>query len=266
MRATWWQDFFDKTTGDFMFGRIPASRTRREVATVLKASRVGPGSRILDLACGRGRHSIEFASKGFFVTGLDFSKRYIDEAAVAAKARRLKGRADFVRGDMRRLAPHFSTEHFDLVTSLFNSFGYFSNQRDDGRVLSEVRRVLRPGGLLVLNTANHLGVEQRILDVPKAAGLDHLDRWEFLGKGRYLLDRARYDSSRRKIHVEWHFLDVQRRREKKYEFQQSVYSPQQLDALLKSNGFLVLKRWGPLEGGSFKSISWHQTVLAKKVR
>ncbi len=105
------------------------------------------GSRILDLACGWGRHALPLAEAGYRVCGLDHSEFLL------RRARDLAGIASadiaFVRGDMRQLPLQ---QEFDAVLSLFSSLGYFLDDAEDLRVLTAVRAALQPGGLFLLDT------------------------------------------------------------------------------------------------------------------
>ena len=266
MRHDWWKTFFDEQIGDFMFGRISSIKTVAEVKTILRNSKLRQKGDILDLACGRGRHSIEFARRKYSVIGFDYSKAYLEKAQRLARVEKVQDHVSFVRGDMRRLSPLLSSESFDLVVSLYNSFGYFSKRSDDQRVLNEAAQVLKPGGFLVLNTLNHAGVEHRLCSLPTSAGLAGLDRWEQHSRKEFLLDRARYDVKRREIRVDWHFLDLKAGKNQTHSFRQNVYSTEDLEKMLKKAGFSIVKRWGRLDGEKFRRTSWHQTVLAKKIR
>lgn len=105
------------------------------------------GRRILDLACGPGRHSAQLIERGASVTGLDLS------APLLARAReRLGPAARLVRGDMRYLP--FRDRAFDAVVNLFTSFGYFEDDLEHQAVLAEAARTLVPGGVLVLDYLN----------------------------------------------------------------------------------------------------------------
>jgi len=105
-----------------------------------------PGDRVLDLACGAGRHLREMRAAGFDAIGLDLS-------AVLLRAARDEG-ADvpLIRGDMRRLP--FTASAFGGLTSFFTSFGYFADPADDREVLAEMSRVLMPGGTFMLDFLN----------------------------------------------------------------------------------------------------------------
>ncbi len=114
----------------------------------------GPGERVLDLACGPGRHSAGLARGGARVVGVDLSP-----ALLVAARRRGGGRV--ARGDMRQLP--FATTAFDSVLNLFTSFGYFASDDEHAAVIREVARVLRPGGRFVLDFLNATAVRSGLV-------------------------------------------------------------------------------------------------------
>jgi ubiquinone/menaquinone biosynthesis C-methylase UbiE len=123
-------------------------RTRAEALGAAALSELGPGAEILDCPCGYARHSLVLAAEGYRVTGLDRSK------ALLAEAERRRGDAEWprlVRGDYRELP--FDKASFDAVFNLFSSLGYLERGEDVG-VLREFRRVLRPDGALIIETAH----------------------------------------------------------------------------------------------------------------
>ena len=109
----------------------------------------GAGQRVLDLACGPGRHTAALARRGARVVGLDLSR-------VLLLAAREAGADRLVRADMRSLP--FRDAAFDAVLNLFTSFGYFTEDVEHETVLREVARALRPGGRFVLDFLNAPGV------------------------------------------------------------------------------------------------------------
>lgn len=107
-----------------------------------------PEMEVLDLACGHGRIANRLAAKGVRVTGLDATPLFLERARADAAARGVQ--VEYVEGDMRELPWE---ARFDRVVSWFTSFGYFDDD-DNRRVLREARRVLRPGGRLLLEANN----------------------------------------------------------------------------------------------------------------
>lgn len=79
----WWKDFFVPVIGEIMF-QPRAGQSQLEVDEILRNTKIQKQSKILDLACGVGRHSVLFAKLGFDVVGLDFSKNYLVEARKTA--------------------------------------------------------------------------------------------------------------------------------------------------------------------------------------
>lgn len=131
------------------------------VRLALDSCPIPADGRILDLACGGGRHLNEFMRGGALVFGLDLSLPLLTHArAIGARV---------VRGDMRSLP--FDGGSFSLVTSFFTSFGYFPSAAEDREVLVEVRRILEPGGMFVFDflnadrvRANLLPRDERVVD------------------------------------------------------------------------------------------------------
>jgi SAM-dependent methyltransferase len=234
-----------------------AARSEAEVAQVIRQSRARAPLDVLDLACGVGRHSLIFAAQGFNVTGIDFSKPYLRDARKAARKARQSIR--FVHGDIRHLRRHFAAGGFDLVVSMYNSFGYFRHRRDDLRVIEEVHRTLAPGGALVINTLNGEGVARR-LEKPISIGHEPLP-------DVFMIDAARYDVGKKETNARWTIVDTRRARAKviRHSFRQNVYSHAALKRLLRAAGFEIERTWGLLEGGRFdRRTSWSQTIVARK--
>jgi 2-polyprenyl-3-methyl-5-hydroxy-6-metoxy-1,4-benzoquinol methylase len=117
-----------------------------EVDQVVSLASLAPGAAVLDLGCGQGRHSLEFARRGYSVTGVDRTGGYIDVARETAVREKLE--IEFLHADIRE----FRREgRFDLAVSMLTSFGYFEEQADERRVLENARASLRPGGWLLID-------------------------------------------------------------------------------------------------------------------
>lgn len=122
--------------------------TRSEIDIVENLAGGNLKTPILDLACGPGRHSIEFLRRGYRgIYGMDHSAQFIKIARSRLSAQDRKS-IRFSVGDTRFLP--FSDCFFQTVILIGNSFGYFSDS-DNARVVSEVSRVLAPKGTFILD-------------------------------------------------------------------------------------------------------------------
>jgi SAM-dependent methyltransferase len=112
-----------------------------------------PGARILDAGCGNGRHALPLARAGYRVIAFDRSALLLEAGRRSAKGARWPR---FVRGSYASLA--FGNGRFDAVLSLGTALGYMGDDGDQ-RALSEFRRVLVPGGRLVIETLHREELE-----------------------------------------------------------------------------------------------------------
>jgi SAM-dependent methyltransferase len=126
--------------------------TLNEVSFLIDALGLPDGARILDVGCGPGRHSLEFARRGFEVVGVDISERFVELGNWAAASEGLTDRVSFVRADARALT---FAHDFDAVVSLCQGgFGLVGRSADgaaDDEVLGGMARALRSGGRLALS-------------------------------------------------------------------------------------------------------------------
>ena len=128
-------------------------RDRHEVARLMDILGLPAGSRILDVPCGQGRHAHLLAEAGYRVEGLDYSEHLL----TLARKRGTGPALHYTQGDMRKLPARW-TGRFDAVLNLFTSFGFFTDPRDDARVITEFARVLKPGGVLLWHGGSRDGV------------------------------------------------------------------------------------------------------------
>ncbi|MBP6533078.1 MAG: methyltransferase domain-containing protein [Bacteroidia bacterium] len=105
-----------------------------------------PKSRILDVACGKGRHSLYLNKKGFNVTGYDLS-----EESISYDKQFENNELEFYLHDMREI---FRSNYYDYVINLFSSFGYFEKERDNIRCLISHATSLKPNGIFVFDYFN----------------------------------------------------------------------------------------------------------------
>ena len=143
-----WDAVFDETYLRTYVPFVDEERTRGEALGAAALAGVEAGAEVLDCPCGFGRHAVVLTNEGYRVTGFDRSETLLTEAE------RRRGDAEWprlVRGDYRELP--FPDSSFDAAFNLFSALGYLERHEDVG-VLRELRRVLRSGGALVVETAH----------------------------------------------------------------------------------------------------------------
>lgn len=106
---------------------------------------------VLDLACGTGRHVVAFADRGLTAEGIDFSTVFVERAREHASDAGVADRATVRHQDLRDLDELDGS--YDLVTSFWNSLGYYGRETD-AAMLSEVRRLLAEDGVLAVELGN----------------------------------------------------------------------------------------------------------------
>ncbi|AIQ49053.1 SAM-dependent methyltransferase [Paenibacillus sp. FSL R7-0273] len=120
---------------------------RHEVEKMIGWLELPEGSKVLDLCCGMGRHSLALAEAGFEVTGVDLSEVLLREARAQEGAEQVT----WLRSDMRELPLDGG---FDAVVNLFTSFGYFEEDEEQIKVLREICRMLKPEGKFIIDFLN----------------------------------------------------------------------------------------------------------------
>lgn len=113
--------------------------------------------RVMDIACGAGRHALEFARLGFTTTASDLSPFLLE--CTRSQAARENIPIECTRQDMR----HISVENtYDLVVQLFSSFGYFKTKKEDLQVLRNVHRALKKEGWYILDLINPVYLKKNL--------------------------------------------------------------------------------------------------------
>lgn len=144
--AEWFRDWFGQAYLE-LYPHRDEEEAARAVALYRERTGLPAGARVLDLACGAGRHLQRLRAAGLRATGIDLS------APLLRAGRARPGVAgSLVRADMRWLP--FGAETFDGLVNFFTSFGYFLTPAEDIEVLREIRRVLRPGAPFLMDYLN----------------------------------------------------------------------------------------------------------------
>jgi SAM-dependent methyltransferase len=229
---------FDALFSDFYLRAYAAvqrdEEARRQALAAVRLAGCREGGDVLDVPCGFGRHTVPLAQAGFRVVGVDRSQALLAEAR-----RRADGTAglELIGADYRDLP--LPDERFDAAVNLFSSLGYLGDEGDT-RVLSEIRRVLRPGAALVIELLH------RDLLVRRFAEQD----WRSLGAARLLLEQRTFDAASGIVQTTQTLIDGDGRRESR-SWSLRVYTATELVGMLRRAGFAEMRCLGDLEGAPF---------------
>jgi SAM-dependent methyltransferase len=144
---SWFESWFDSPYYHILYQHRDETEAKFFLDNLLNELQLPEKASILDLACGKGRHSIYLNSKGYRVTGADLSPESIQAANLHATED-----LNFIVQDMRE---PIKSKLFDAVFNLFTSFGYFDSEAENLKVLEAVRQNLVPEkGVFVLDFMN----------------------------------------------------------------------------------------------------------------
>lgn len=149
MAAPWYEDWFDSDAYELVYDQRDLSEARRLADLIERTAEPAPGAAVLDVGCGRGRHSRILAARGYAVTGVDLSETALRTARQRAAREGLT--VTFQQADMRHLPFEAA---FDGAVNLFTTFGYFDDDAEHQEVIDGIARALRPGGWFVQDFLN----------------------------------------------------------------------------------------------------------------
>lgn len=155
----WFESWFDTSYYHLLYGNRSDAEASLFMENLVQQLQPPPQSVMLDLACGKGRHSRFLAKKGYKVTGLDLSANSIADASKNA----LPG----LRFNVHDMRDSFGVNEYNYIFNLFTSFGYFDNPNDDNMVLNNVYEALLPHGYFIQDYFNCTRFEPVVSQVEK---------------------------------------------------------------------------------------------------
>lgn len=179
MSQRWYETFFDTIALDVWQQSRTDEQTAAEIDYLDGVLGVEPGARLLDLACGNGRHAVGLAARGYAVTGVDISEENRERAAALAAAAGVS--IEVITGDITAIEYDAA---FDGGYMWGNSLGYFPREATS-RFFASVARALVPGARFVVDSA-----------VVAESILGDLDRrsWVRVGADTRVLLESRYST------------------------------------------------------------------------
>lgn len=156
MTKEWFSEWFDSPYYHILYRNRDEREAEFFLSNLIGYFGAHKDRKIIDLACGKGRHAIYLNSLGYDVTGVDLSPASIETAAAHSNER-----LRFEVQDLRSL--RFENE-FDIALNLFTSFGYFKSREEDMVVIRNIHRILKPGGFVLIDFFNADVVLQRLVE------------------------------------------------------------------------------------------------------
>lgn len=124
--------------------------TNRQVDFLIDQLQLHGTEKILDLACGFGRHSLELARRGYNVTGIDITPAYIAYANEQAEKEHLKAR--FICEDIRSIT--YDREYDVVLNMADGAIGYLENDEENRKIFSVIAKALKKGGKHFMDIMN----------------------------------------------------------------------------------------------------------------
>ena len=143
---SWFAHWFDSPYYHTLYKNRDEKEAQAFIDNLVQHLQITKGSKLIDIACGKGRHATYFNSLGLDVVGVDLSPNSIASATKNANAT-----LQFSVHDMREV---YQENSFDVVTNLFTSFGYFEENTDEQKAINAMASNLKTGGFLIIDFMN----------------------------------------------------------------------------------------------------------------
>lgn len=154
-KKEWFAEWFDTPYYHILYKNRDNHEARVFIKSLVDLLQLPEASSVLDLACGKGRHSITLNEFGYNVLGVDLSAQSIAHANQFSNPS-----LSFAVQDMRE---PIQSKRFDAVFNLFTSFGYFSSTHENEKVCQAMAQMLNSGGKLVIDFMNAQKVIQNLV-------------------------------------------------------------------------------------------------------
>jgi SAM-dependent methyltransferase len=235
----WYVNWFDKNYLR-LYGHRNLNDAIKQVELISKVLKPKKDCRMLDLGCGDGRYTYLFSQQGFDITGLDLSDELINEA------KSKYGDLNLIIGDMRNF-----TGEFDIILSLFTSFGYFMDDKENLQVFRAVNAALKRNGWFWLDFLNSDFVKDNVIPetVTEVSSVCRVIERRKIEKNRIIKD----------------IFFVDDKEEKHYQESVLLYSKVELEIMFKIVGLTPVDCFGDYSGKKWSSESERTIIYGRKI-
>ena len=242
-KKEWFASWFDTSYYHTLYKKRDDDEAKLFITNLVQILNLDAGSKVLDLACGKGRHSVTLNELGFDVLGVDLSPNSILEANKNSNTG-----LHFDVHDMRKIIPNVS---FKAIFNLFTSFGYFDELSDNTKMVESVFKMLETNGLFIIDFMNVQKVISKLVEKEEKI-IDGIHfKIERRYNGTHIFKEIRFNDNGEDFHFTERVQALKR---------------DDFDSLLTSNGFEILTTFGNLDLNSFdEETSDRLIIIAKKV-
>lgn len=251
----WFMNWFDENYR-MLYRHRNTDDAQTQFQLILNTLKPKKSAAILDLGCGEGRYTALFGKKGYAITGLDLSETLI------RLGKQRNSQLNLIVGDMRAIPGHF-----DIILSLFTSFGYLDSDPENEAVLQSVYSSLNDHGIFWLDFLNPAYIETHLVPETLTPITPGIEVWEKrkIEKGRIIKDicfRNRQTTIKNiKNEAE---QDFQECKQKDYKESVRLFSREQLAEMFLRNHFEVFACFGDYQGQPWHSLSERTILVGRK--
>lgn len=219
-------DFFSGLYKDVWRSFIPEALTKAEIEFIIQESELQRGSKVLDLMCGYGRHSLELARRGIAVTAVDNLADYVDEIKEIAFQENLP--ITCIQTDVLEFK---STETFDLVICMGNNLSFF-NKKDTESLFSRIAICTKPGKKFI---SNSWMIAEIVFKNFTLKSWSDINEFRYLYESKFLFNPTRIETKTR--------ISSTIKPEEVKDTVDYIYSLNETENMLSESGFVVQEIW-----------------------
>lgn len=234
MKTEWWKNFYDEHLAHMLLHPATGEESQLTCDFLTKILNLSPGDHLFDQCCGTGRLAIEFAKRGYQITGIDLATSYIKEAQMMNQS-----------GTEFSVADAFlyqTPEPCDAVINWWTSFGYSDDDAQNLKMLERALASLKPGGCFAMDYMNVPNLYRKFLPLVTTTqegkeGITTLHR------------ESQIDFHQGQLHKTWNY-ELPNGKTVKHETSTKLYTPDQLVLFFKKVGFQDIQLHGNIDGSA----------------
>ncbi len=241
-------DFWD-VISPYWFNKIEQDEAKSSVHSMINLLSLSKGMKLLDLCCGQGTYSLEIAKQGFHVTGVDFTKSYIEKAKKMSLESSVS--IEYIQDDMRTFC---RKEYFDRIINIGTSFGQFENKKEDYNVLRNIYLSLVSNGIVLMEMMGKEIMENNFKPI---------SQYDYPEIGCTMVMERKWAEDKNMLN-RYCILKENNRVKYSFDISHRIYSFIELSRILKEIGFSKVDVFGDYNGNDYNERSKTMVICAKK--